>query len=407
MSLIQEHFNSILSGEFVLTPGEYEGPLVVNRACTIDGCRSTLWANNGPVLTIAAPNVTVKNLRIEVTGSQTDENARIAIKTNDPYTKLENVEVNGNVIGLSQESESWDLPGMISLGEFAANKENTFSVSLQVPSNATLDSKVKDLRISPTRLSVGQNSLTITTDELRNNTIIYGEIIIRTAVSRRIYVTGKAMKDAPVHNEALPVVNGPTVSLPVQIDPPAEVIAPQVSGSNVQAIKKGQRLSIKELQSSQIKILYEHHSATSNLDIDSYCFALRDNGKVSCDEDLIFFGNTEAYNHSIKTSTADGKPLVLIDLEKVDSAVSRIAVCYSIYGDESSQNFSKVISPMIRIFGGEKEVYRFELNDLTEEKTVVAAEIYRYKGEWKMNFVGAGYKSGLKQLCEGYGVNVE
>lgn len=407
MGKIQEQFNSNSSADFILTPGEYEGPLVVDRACVIDGCQSTIWANNGPVLTVAAPNVTLKNLRIEVTGSPTDENARIAMKTNDPNTKLENVEVRGNVIGLSQEAENWDLPGIISLGEFAANKENTFAVSLQIPSEAILDSKVKDLRISPTHLSVGQNSLTLTTDELRNNTILYGEIIIRSAVSRRIYVTGKALKDAPVHDEALPVANGPTVSLPVQVDPPAEVIAPQVSDNNVQTMKRGQRISIKELQSSQIKIIYEHQSATPGLDIDSYCFALRDNGKVSCDEDLIFFGNTEDKNQSIKSSTANSKPLVLIDLEKVDSAVSKIAVCYSIYGDESSQNFSKVISPMIRIFGGDKEVYRFELKDLTKEKTVVATEIYRYKGEWKMNFVGAGYNSGLKQLCEGYGVNVE
>lgn len=407
MGKIQEQFNSNSSADFILTPGEYEGPLVVDRTCVIDGCQSTLWANNGPVLIVAAPNVMLKNLRIEVTGSPTDENARIAMKTNDPNTKLENVEVHGNVIGLAQEAENWDLPGIISLGEFAANKENTFAVSLQIPSEAILDSKVKDLRISPTHLSIGQNSLTLTTDELRNNTILYGEIIIRSAVSRRIYVTGKALKDAPVHDEALPVANGPTVSLPVQVDPPAEVIAPQVSDNNVQAIKRGQRISIKELQSSQIKIIYEHQSATPGLDIDSYCFALRDNGKVSCDEDLIFFGNTEDKNQSIKSSTANSKPLVLIDLEKVDSAVSKIAVCYSIYGDDSSQNFSKVISPMIRIFGGDKEVYRFELKDLTKEKTVVATEIYRYKGEWKMNFVGAGYNSGLKQLCEGYGVNVE
>ena len=407
MGKIQEQFNSNSSADFILTPGEYEGPLVINRACVIDGGHSTLWANEGPVLSITVPNVTIKNLCIEVTGSQADEGARIAIKTIDPNTKLENIEVRGNVVGFAQESENWNLPGIISLGEFAANKENTFSISLQAPSEAKLDSKVKDLRISPTHLSVGSNSLTLTTEELRNNTILYGEIMVRSAVSRRIYVTGKALKDAPVHDEALPVANGPTVSLPVQVDPPDEVIAPQVSDATVQPIKRGQRISVKELQSSLIKIIYEHQSAGPGIDIDSYSFALRDNGKVSCDEDLIFFGNTEAANQSIKSSSSDSKPLVLIDLDKVDVAVSKIAVCYSIYGDDSSQNFSKVMSPMIRIFGGDKEVYRFELKDLLEEKTVVATEIYRYKGEWKMNFVGAGYNSGLKQLCEAYGVNVE
>lgn len=408
MVKIQEQFNSNLDGNFILPPCEYEGPLVVNRSCVIDGCQSTLWATNGPVLVVSAPNVTIKNLRVEVTGSPTSEEARIAIKTIDPHTKLENIEVRGNVIGLPQESENWDLPGIISLGDFAANKENTFVVSLQAPANATIDSKIIDLRIFPMQLTNGQNSLTLTTGELRNNTILYGEIMVRTAVaSRRIYIMGKALKDAPVHYEAFPVENGPTVSLPVQIDPPDEVVAPQVSDASIQEMKRGQRTSIKELQSSQIKIVYEHQNAAPGVDIDSYCFALRENGKVSCDEDLIFFGNAAAANQSIKSSSSDSKPLVLIDLNRVDSAVSRIAVCYSIYGDDPSQNFSKVSSPIIRIFGWDKEVFRFELKDLYEEKTVVAAEIYRYKGEWKINFVGAGYNSGLKQLCESYGVNVE
>lgn len=407
MGKIQEQFNSVSGGDFVLTPGEYEGPLTVDRPCVIDGGRSTLWANRGPVLVVSAPNVTVKNLRVEVTGSPADSEGRIAIKTGDPYTRLENVEVHGDVVGLPQEAKSWELPGIISLGEFAANTENTFTVSLEASSEAELDSMVKDLRISPTHLTAGRNSLTLTTDELRNNTILYGEIMVRSAVSRRIYVTGKALKDAPVHDESLPVLSGPTVSLPVQMDAPAEIIAPQVSAAEIRAVTRGQRISCKDLQSSQIKFIYESKNSASGIDIDSYCFALGGNGKVSCDEDLIFFGNPEAANSSIRTSSSDSKPLALIDLDKVDAAVNKIAVCYSIYGDDPHQNFSGVSSPVIRVFGGDKEMLRFELQDLNEEKTVVAAEVYRYKGEWKINFVGAGYKSGLTQLCEGYGVNVD
>ena len=158
---------------------------------------------------------------------------------------------------------------------------------------------------------------------------------------------------------------------------------------------------------SHIKFIYESMSSSPGIDIDSYCFALGANGKVSRDEDLIFFGNPEAANSSIRTGSADSKPLALIDLDKVDPAVCRIALCYSIYGDDPHQNFSGVSSPVIRVFGGDREMLRFELKDLSEEKTVVAAEVYRYKGEWKINFVGAGYKSGLTQLCESYGVNVD
>lgn len=240
-----------------------------------------------------------------------------------------------------------------------------------------------------------------------NNTVLYGEIMVHTSVMRRIYVMGKALNNAPVHNEKLPTESIPTVSLPVQIDIPNDIIAPQVSDTEVKNIKKGQRIYIKEMNSTLIKIMYEHQSAEPGIDIDNYSFKLMENGKVSCDEDLIFFGNPETEDQSVKLSSVDGKPLVLIELKKVDTSVNKIAVCYSIYGDDTRQNFSKVSSPIIRIFGGDRELFRFALEDLSEEKTVVASEIYRYKGEWKMSFIGAGYKSGLRQLCEGYGVDVE
>lgn len=407
MGNIQEQFHANLNGVFILPPGEYEGPLVVDRPCIVDGCKSTLWAPRGPVLTVSAPNVTVKNLRIEVTGISVGTEASSAIKVYSPDTRLENIEVNGNVIGLKQEPETWNLPGIISLGEFAANKENIFFVSLPAPCKAELDSEVKGLRIFPMQLNAGQNRLIFTTDELRDNTILYGEILVRTSVSRRIYVAGKALKDAPMHREAGPAVNGPIVSPPVQMDLPEEIVAPQVPDPAVHTLKKGQRIFAKELNSSRIRITYEHQNAAQGIEIDSYCFILGENGKVFCDEDLIFFGNTEAGDHSVKSGTSDGRSWVLVDINKVDASVSKIAVCYSVYGDDAGQNFSMVSVPIVRIFGGSREVFRFGLNDLSEEKTVVAMEIYRYRGEWKMNFVGAGYRNGLKQLCEDYGVSVE
>ena len=45
--------------------------------------------------------------------------------------------------------------------------------------------------------------------------------------------------------------------------------------------------------------------------------------------------------------------------------------------------------------------------DLSVEKTLVAVEVYRYKGQWKLNFVASGYRDGLRRLCESYGVEVQ
>lgn len=412
MTNIQDQFNAIKSDDFVLAPGEYEGPLVIDRPCVFDGAGATLWANSGPVLQVASEKVQVKNLRIEVTGGgnasgETAGDSDVALKTTYAGTKLENVEVKGSVIGLPQESEAWQLPAMLSLGNFAADTENTFSIEIQAPASAQLECGMRDVRLSPQTLAVGKNLITLTTAELRNNTILYGEIIVKTAVSRRIYIMGKAQAGAAVHNEGTPVADGPAVSLPVQMEAPREIIAPNVSDANVQQVKRGQRLSIKDLQDDVFKIALEYQTDDAELEIDGYCFLLQDNNKVRQDEDLIFFGNQEARDGSVRMGQNANRPLVLVELAKAAPDVNRIAVCYSIYGDNQQQRFAAVRGAVVRIFSSDKEVYRFALDELYEEKTAVAVELYRYKGEWKMSFVGAGYRSGLRHLCEGYGVNIE
>ena len=407
MNTIQQQFNSNSSPEFIMVPGEYEGPLTIDRPCVVDGAKSTLWSNNGPILIINSTGVTIKNLRVEYTGQRTETVPPVAITTSDPDTKLIDVEVNGDLKGFSSEAELWTLPSIISLGAFAANKENTFSIDIPAASEAEIKNNMKNVKLSPQKLSAGNNSVTFTTDELRDNTILYGEIFVKTAVSRRIYITGKALNDAPEHHDSAPVSTEATASLPVQVEAPNEVIAPTVSTTNASYIQRGQRLSISDLQDKVIKIIYEHKSVKQSLEIDGYVFLLQENGKVQSDNDLIFFGNAEASNSSVKTSSIEEKPLTLIELNKLDSWVNKVAVCYSIYGDEPNKNFSLIDSPMIRIMAGGQELYRFELSNLNVEKTVVAIELYRYKGEWKINFIGSGYKSGLNLLCEDYGVNVE
>ena len=106
MSRLQDVFNRG-TGDFRLEPGEYEGPLVIDRPCVFDGGNATLWAGQGPALTVAAQGVTVRNIRVEVT-EETGPRIAIASKTGD--TVLEGVEVNGEVTGLPGEAEGWNLP---------------------------------------------------------------------------------------------------------------------------------------------------------------------------------------------------------------------------------------------------------------------------------------------------------
>lgn len=407
MDNIQELFRADSSGEFILTPGEYQGPLLIDRPCTVDGQGATLWRSGEAVLQIAADNVTVKNLRVEQVG---DNGGAVALQVLTPGAKnikLEDVEVKGRVIGWEQEAENWALPSLIALGEFAADMENTFTLELEAAAPAKLECKMRDVRLEPAQLQAGLNKIALITAELRNNTILYGEIIVKTAVNRRIYITGKALAGAPVHSSVLPVANGPAVSLPVQMTAPAELISPDVDDSSVQHVKRGQRLALAEWQHEPLKIVLEYQTDDAGLEIDSYNFLLKAGNQVRRDEDLIFFGNQESEGGAVKLCQVGDKTLTLLDLAKTPADVERIAVCYSIYGDNQTQRFSSVKGAMVRIFSAGKEVYRFALDELYEEKTAVAVEIYRYKGEWKISFIGAGYRSGLRHLCESYGVEIE
>ena len=402
MSRIQDAFNR-QTGDFHLTPGEYEGPLVIDRPCTVDGGHSTLWAPQGPVLTVAAQGVTVRNLRVEATG---ETGCRTAIETRFGDTALEGVEVSGDVAGLPGEAEGWSLPSVISLGDFAADEVNAFSYDLTLPADAALVCGVKDLRAAPSRLRRGVNRVTLETGAVRDNTILYGELLLRTNVTRRIYVTGKAVSGAPVHLDATPVSGSLPVSEPLKMDAPP-VIPPAAglqSGPEVRQAVRGQRMPLTE---SGLRIACDCRGVRRPVELDGYVFLLGEDGKVSGDNDLIFFSNPESETGCVKVTASDEKPLVLLELDKAPAWTQKIAVCFSIYGSDPAENFSLVEGPCLRLFGGEGEFCRFAMDDLGVERTVVALEVYRYKGAWRVNFVGAGYQSGLATLCRRYGVDVE
>ena len=53
------------------------------------------------------------------------------------------------------------------------------------------------------------------------------------------------------------------------------------------------------------------------------------------------------------------------------------------------------------------EVLRFNLNEnFSVETAIIAGEIYRHKGAWKFNAVGAGFIGGLESLCKNFGINL-
>ena len=165
-------------------------------------------------------------------------------------------------------------------------------------------------------------------------------------------------------------------------------------------LRKGQKIALNE---NLLKIIFERNSGA--LDIDTAAFLLQSTGKVKGDEDFVFYGNPRHISGSVTHCNDDS---VEIDLTKIPRHVEKISITATIYeADERKQNFSKISGAVLRLkdFYG-TEIATFAPERFTVETAIVLGEIYRYKGAWKFNATGAGYKGGLAALCNDFGIEV-
>ena len=165
-------------------------------------------------------------------------------------------------------------------------------------------------------------------------------------------------------------------------------------------LRKGQKIQLNE---NLLKITFERNSGA--LDIDTAAFLLQNNGKVAGDEDFVFYGNPRHKSGSVTHCNDDS---VEIDLTKIPRHVEKISITATIYeADVRRQNFSKISGAnlILQDFYG-TEIATFKPEQFTVETAIVLGEIYRYKGAWKFNATGAGFKGGLAALCNDFGIEV-
>ena len=109
-----------------------------------------------------------------------------------------------------------------------------------------------------------------------------------------------------------------------------------------------------QLGARALKIVYSHKSEHRPLAVDPYVFLLGKNGKVRADNDLVFFGNEESQGHEVRVKTDNGNAFCDNRTIQNQRRYRKIAVCMSVYDDQSGTDFSCVDEPIIRIFQTKK-----------------------------------------------------
>jgi F-box protein 11 len=249
---LQDQVDRLGAGETLKLepPGrEFQGPIVLRRPVTIEGQGATIWAPQGPVLSIQADGVGLSNLNVEITsneGSLDGETACALLVTPGLAVTLNHVTVRGNVLGLREEEGSWRFPRSLPLGNLKAHQQNEYKVKLEVPVACTVKSHIDGLHVSPVQLPGGPAEVTFRVEPLGPGTRLRGEIWIQTPLlTRRITVSGNVPKsDAAgavggtgqvIFDPGAPSSGGPRPPRPMPMPSPAPD-APHSAPATAEAI---------------------------------------------------------------------------------------------------------------------------------------------------------------------------
>jgi stress response protein SCP2 len=190
------------------------------------------------------------------------------------------------------------------------------------------------------------------------------------------------------------------------------------------SLRKGQKVDLTKTNPSITNVIVglgwdvNKYDGTFPFDLDAAAFMLGENGKVTCDEDFIFYNNPQDRADSVihqgdnLTGEGDGDDeQVKIDLNKVPADIHKIAFTVTIHeATQRNQNFGQVSNAFIRVVNesSNEELIRYDLGeDFSIETAVVVGELYRYNGEWKFAAIGSGFSDGLKDLCTNFGIDTE
>ncbi|MGW0839941.1 TerD family protein [Streptomyces sp. NPDC002787] len=96
-----------------------------------------------------------------------------------------------------------------------------------------------------------------------------------------------------------------------------------------------------------------------------------------------------------------------VDLDALTPSVHRVTVLLALpSGHGGPARFGAVAAPFVAVTGLDgTEVASYTLTDLEAESAVIALELYRRQGAWKVRAVGQGYAGGLAELLTDQGLS--
>lgn len=138
-------------------------------------------------------------------------------------------------------------------------------------------------------------------------------------------------------------------------------------------------------------------------DADLSVLLLAADGRVSSDEDFVFFNNPSGAGGAVQLSGADSPRSCSVNLPALGLAVARVVLVAS---TDIPQAVSGAPPVRLRARGGSSGL-SYQPVGGESVAALVYGEFYRRDGGWRFRAVGQGYRDGLAGLARDFGVQVD
>ena len=188
-------------------------------------------------------------------------------------------------------------------------------------------------------------------------------------------------------------------------------------------LTKGNNLSLTKadpgLERALIGLGWDPRTTSGEpFDLDASALLVGADGKVRSQGDFIFYNQLRSADGSVvhqgdnRSGVGDGDDeQVLIDFSLIAADVERVVIVVSIdQADARGQNFGQIRGAYCRVLhqDTDQEVVRYDLSeDAAPETSMIFAEIYRNRAEWKFRAVGQGYATGLHGIATDFGISLD
>lgn len=129
-----------------------------------------------------------------------------------------------------------------------------------------------------------------------------------------------------------------------------------------------------------------------------------ESGKVRTDADFVFFN--QPIGPGVQLQPAAGQPAALaVSLSGVPADIAQIRAVITL--DTPGGSFGQIPAPVTYVSDQSgNRLFEYRIEGLSSESIVIALELYRRQGSWKVRAVGQGYAGGFAALVTDHGVQV-